>query len=908
MKQRFHYLSLCLTLVGMLFTLSACDDDDTEAAPLPTPKVSLERGAVASESFMFRMKSENADLMAYLYRLSEEAAPQAEEILSEGKQVMISPDHATDVEVVGVEPNTAYTVYAVAESKLAAELSAVASLKITTAEKQEPETAKEPKIALQLVAKTATSIRFEMAQENATRMAYMTADAAPDAEAIINKGVEVKIKGKATEVELTDLKTGSIVRIFAAAANDKLASKVAALEVTLPEEEVAQPQIEIRVGEASVNQVVATFTATDADQFAAVCRPSSAEAPALSEILREGEPAEIGAEPVERIFAGLEQATDYTIYAVAMNSAKELYSEVSVIVFSTAVAEPLLSYLDAWKTGFSYRIVTNEGETCYHCYLDGWNYEHMLAQSQQIPGFDVNAFNCNLLVDFGAPVSGKQNITWEAGCEDPARHQKAMIVGGKTYYVLACLYNQDNAEWIGKPQVLKIDEMEPAGQSPEKIYVEPVRIDPEGMVLAMLMDEAKMNFFFYDLYPSEQFNHYMETEGEQWLMDAVYYSGYNAGNSYTDNWGGLKDGTSYTLAITGVDLNGDIFFQYEEFTTPAWTPDVRITMRPYENEAAGQRLHDCLELTIEPLHIKGGMAVEESLLYFDEKATFDATLDMLFGMHDMATIRQTPELMEAFVGTFAGMAYPFSVDEQASLRNKGYCKLLRDQLNSSTEYAAIVITKDQTSGRLIVGEGYASTDRDSSGDAPEAEYQSFLGNWEVTGYRSDWSTRHTYQLRVEQGTINRSFKVYGWTEIEEFKEIPILAEYNPETKRMFFKGEQNCGRIMIRLEDGTEEEMDLMFTALLLDMGEPTIYGDMKNQVMYECQVQGNKLAMFPGSLYIDVKELNVASMLFTAKSAESEYFLLEDSMFEFNIFRPTASAHPVMGERIAPRRVKSVR
>ena len=886
MKQNLHFLwlTLCIALLGFAV---GCDDDDEVSVELPTlsPKVALELGTVTTDGFTFKMTATDADAMAYL--LTDAAAPQpeAKKILAEGTSVMVE-ETPSEVEIKGLEAG-AYCLYAAATHSDASTPSSVATLSV------EIKDATAPAITLKVLDTTAHTIRFEIMATGADQLAYLVIeDGKPSADDILSKGQAVEISDHPTEVELTELRAETRYKICAAAhRNDKKVVETVTATTLQEEQTAADPMIEIRIGEPGATDVKATFSATDATHYAALCLKSAATAPTAEEIFAKGEPAEIGAEPAERVFKGLEAKTDYVIYAAAKNGTK--LSDIAAISFMTAEKEDMLTFIKSWKTGFSYRIAVGEDETCFHCYVDGWNYEHMLAQSQIIPGFDINAFNCNLLVDLGIPVQGKQNITWEAGCEDKARNQKAMIVGGKTYYILACRYVQENAEWVGKPEVIRITDMEPAGRSNARLEVQWNVVEPQSITHTMFMDEGTVNFFFYDLYPTAQVEKYLAEEGEQWLEDAVYYSGYSAGNTYTDQWNGLQDGTSYTLCITGVDLNGDVFFQMEEVTTPKWTPEVRIDVHPYENEMNNQSRHDTVEIIAEPQHIAGGANPEQTMVYFDQRATFEATLDMIVGMHDLDAIRQNPELQQMVIGTFAGMSYPLSTEEQMQLQTSGYVRMVRDQLNAETEYACMVITSSNATGELVMGIGFGTTERDYSGEEQTPEYKAFLGEWEVTGIGLDFETRHSYKIRIEAATPNRTYKVYGWSAMPEFADLAFTAEYDETKHRMKIFGEQECGRIKIALEDGSQEEMDLVFTALLLDMGEPTIYGNMKNLLMYECEVQGNKLAMFPNFLDLDGKQLEVYSMLFTAKDLNADYYLLEDAMLQFGIYRPQGVADP---------------
>lgn len=109
----------------------SCKDDNAEPAPGPVgkhPSVTLEAGDVTFNTLSFTVNPRNADQCAYIYAVKGAEKPDAAAVLSEGTSV--PADRTSVVPLSGLQPETAYVVWAVASSGDA--VGDIAELEMTT--------------------------------------------------------------------------------------------------------------------------------------------------------------------------------------------------------------------------------------------------------------------------------------------------------------------------------------------------------------------------------------------------------------------------------------------------------------------------------------------------------------------------------------------------------------------------------------------------------------------------------------------------------------------------------------------------------------------------------------------------------------------------------------------------------
>lgn len=189
-------------------------------------------------------------------------------------------------------------------------------------------------------------------------------------------------------------------------------------------------------------------------------------------------------------------------------------------------------------------------------------------------------------------------------------------------------------------------------------------------------------------------------------------------------------------------------------------------------------------------------------------------------------------------------------------------------------------------------------------------YKAFLGNWTVLGQTTaDWSTYENYNLRIEELTPNRSFKVYGWSKSAISQELPFVMRYHPETGKISVDGPQVLGKKTV---DG--KEMDVVFTGKMYASG----YDDLVlvlgyNGPIYTGTLTGDHLSMFGEMIKIGGRDKEFMSMNYILQYEDDNYFVEGDEydLVYFRINRAAASAAAAKGVsplRSSSRKVGSVK
>lgn len=580
-----------------------------------------------------------------------------------------------------------------------------------------------------------------------------------------------------------------------------------------PDPVVPAPEVNITEGVATPEQLEFYVSATQADEIAFVCVETTDEVKVYKAeaLFAEGEVFAATEEPVPHTVSGLTPETEYTIYVAAMkdDGTAKYYSAVKELVMTTGVNPAMLQFISASKTGFSYKIAVEENQTYFHGYLPAWSFEYQyeMAKLTEGPDFDAGIFVRNLLVTSGVYGQSTQTVNWFAGQADETTGHVAYLVPGEKYYAMLALWDEENEMWNmdENPEIIEI-EMTAPGESTESVTCTLDKLEPTSVNVRMECDESKVNFFLYDLYPLDQYEHYVAEYGIEDIINILSQQGYPASNTYTDTWT-VEPGKSYMHCLYGVDYNGDVFYQNFQIDVPMPEAQLLLTMAPYERELNNYNTYNTLRVAAEFKDFVD-LAYEECVFYLPggpvEKTTFDAAMEAAGLSGSLEELQANGEMMYALGQSYFGMN-PIYVDEEAlaQLNERGTFEKVFTGLNPDTEYVYMVIALygEQVMCRLVS----AKTDPEPQNVEESEAYQAYLGNWSLTGQGTDdWSTYHTYNLRFERLTSNRSFKVYGWSSQKVGEDFPFEAAFDPQTGKISISTPQILGSVEI---DGKEYEV-----------------------------------------------------------------------------------------------------
>lgn len=595
-----------------------------------------------------------------------------------------------------------------------------------------------------------------------------------------------------------------------------------------PQPAVRAPEVSVSAGTVTAEDVEFYISATDADEITYLCigTDDDMKTPAAQSLFEEGEVFAATTEPVAHTVSGLEADTDYTVYVAARkdDGTTELYSEVKKLDVRTAMLPKLLEFVSASKTGFSYRLNAEEGQAYMHTYLEGWYFEWQYQSAQMTDGeeFDASVFVWNMLAQYGLYGESAQEVNWAAGAENAATGDVAYLVPGIKYYALAAYWDAENETWdmSRKPEIISFM-MEDPGKSDKTIDCSVYEISPTKVSLRMECDEMQVNFYMYDLYPTNQYKSWVAEKGIEGMMDYVSEYGYPKANTYTDTWT-VEPGKSYMLCVYGVDYNGDEFYTELKVDVPLPEPKMSLSMEPYEREMNGYNTYNTLRVA-GSFYDFIGLDYESSVFYLAggpvERSVFDAAVQSAGLSGTLEELQADGETMYALGQAYFGLN-PVYADEEllAQLKSRDAFEEIYAGLEPDTEYVYMTIASYE--GKMMCRLTSALTDPAPQEDVEELEtYKAYLGNWALTGQQTtDWSTYHTYNLRFERLTPNRSFKVYGWSGGSAGENMPFEASFDPETGKISIATPQRLGTVVV--DDKTYE---VHFVGKTYDYGDELI-------------------------------------------------------------------------------------
>lgn len=681
---------------------------------------------------------------------------------------------------------------------------------------------------------------------------------------------------------------------------------------------VTPPTVAVELGRVTETEIEIKLSAKDADKMAyyVVEATDAASIPDAATVFELGESSQAFETPESFEILDLKSGTAYTVYAAA--SKGDTYSEVASVDATTEVpaVHDLITDVQVSGLSVSYNIDLPEGCVCYHSYIEKWYYDFALMVAMQTAGpeFDKTSFIYSLLSEIGIPGEVSGQVVWTAGEDHPSR-RTVSLTPGKDYYVMAAAI--ENESWTGEPSLIPFTMPASNGVSTEDIDISIDNLTTESVTLRMACDETKIAFFFYDLYAKSQFDTFKAEKGERGMMDHLFeYNGGNvSGNTYTDKWT-VSAGESYVLALYGVDYNGCEIYKELQVDVPVPTPVLSLDIIPYDRELQGYHDYDTFLMSFEPLYFANGLNVDRLFCSTMpmEKAMFDEYIGMLgasgMSLEEIEKLFSQQEYFYMFY-SYMSMFYvnPIYDDaEIASLTKNGYFERVFSGLNADTEYVFIAIAFDGENPVVRITSAKTAAYPEST-EASDG-YKAFLGNWTVLGQTTaDWSTYENYNLRIEELTPNRSFKVYGWSKSAISQELPFVMRYHPETGKISVDGPQVLGKKTV---DG--KEMDVVFTGKMYASG----YDDLVlvlgyNGPVYTGSLNGDNLSMFGEMIKIGGRDKEFMSMNYILQYEDDNYFVEGDEydLVYFRINRAAASAAAAKGVsplRSSSRKVGSVK
>ena len=642
-------------------------------------------------------------------------------------------------------------------------------------------------------------------------------------------------------------------------------------------EEKEIPEVKLAYVGSDSQSITFTLTSSDAEEMAYYYTSDAEEGKKLLSgelVFSLGTAAEVSAEPVEVTIPDLAPETAYWVYASARKGYEYSVTD-SIRVVTPAVAR-YLSAGDVSAVSLSYKVDAPEGATYRHMYLEGWDFNDQLASAMESEGneFDMNVFLWNLLADYGHDAQGSQTFTWKNGDEDVLKGKSVSLYGGHRYVAIFS-FIEGETSWKGDAEFVEMD-LPAAGKSSESVEFTDETVTADKVRVRMDFDNTKVSFISYGLYKKESYDAKLAADGEDGMKNYLYEYGYKAWNTYTDAWT-AESGTEYVLAVMGVDMNGDSFLCSKVYATPLPEPVLDIKMVAYDRELEGYHDYSTVKVDVTMKNFVDLNYEEVVRAALMPKSQWEATF-MEFGMSPEDCIATMPETAWYMIPT------PFQGSEITSLKEKGTCTRIESDLESDTEYIFVVMFPYNEQW-YFKSATVTLAEEPEEGEAT-AGYKAFLGNWTVSGKASPGYKDMTYSLRFEQLTVNRSYKVYGWSKSSAGEDFPFVARYDSASGKILIDGYQKLGTTAI---EGKNYEIRL--AALIPFSGvnamcnyDGTIYkGTVRDAGSQQV------LALSPEFFMRDGKTYEVQSMGYAAVNADTgslEGGLDEFDMMEFKITR----------------------
>ncbi len=643
----------------------------------------------------------------------------------------------------------------------------------------------------------------------------------------------------------------------------------------------SEPTIALELSVVGEEEVEVSVTTAHAVRAAVYCLPAEERAPDAETIFGLGKQITPSEEPQQLRFENLMPEREYCLYGLAVDNAGEL-SQPATLTFKTQPSTKMLRRGEATKRSFSYHVVLPEEQAdahYLHAYFPAEQFEYQLRSQQAVDGeeFNYDSFLKNILISYGFIDQGSKEITWSAGDKNEwYAPYIATIVGGKRYYAMMALTNSEGTEFLSEACAVDMT-TEPAGSSTEQITVKWEDVSTSNIRVRMECPENVV-FFFYNMVTKSSWDEKREKDGPEGMMNYLYEYGWPVANTYTDAWS-VNHGTEYMLGILGVDINGDLFLQEHPVCSKDVTPEIAVTLKPYERDLLGVHAYDTFYVEVVPYYFDS-LEVEMWAI-FDEMGRVNEAMAAAGTTLEEFAQNPTREVIEK-LGDFIE---PLPQEEHELLATNGYLSGLYNNFEPETEYCYLLVIPHRD--KLYCGYQRATTEALYGGGEPTAAYSAFLGEWVVTGQSTeDYYTRKSYTLRIEPLTVNRSYKIYGWSMSDISEEFPFEARFIPETGRISIQGAQ-----MLGVKEIQGEEHIIVLNGYFFYAGELGMLGGYDG-TFYEGRCSGTHLSMFAqifeyGGATYDFQAMGYTSLI------NGNYFTLEGeeyNLVKFTIDRPSSS------------------
>ena len=321
------YFKLFVALVAM-FTAAACNNDtppqDRPIGDRPLCHVWVETEAISDTSLEFKITSEQADEVRYIFCQSSENAPTAETILAEGTEVEANPGAANEGVVVKFEqlaPSTKYTIHVAAKN---------VTDTVSASQEAETEASVNAQLGFEVTNITETSAELTITSSNATEVKYLVvaeADGMPSHDDIAANGESVEPNAE-VKVTLTDLVAGTPYNIRGFATGENSRAEALFSFTTLIPEPVLSASI---TEDISYDYAVFSVAAENVAELKYVCIKAGSRDVTAEQVLKNG----IAIAPGDVKIEGLAEQTAYEVY-VAAKGLNEAVVMADVLTFTTA--------------------------------------------------------------------------------------------------------------------------------------------------------------------------------------------------------------------------------------------------------------------------------------------------------------------------------------------------------------------------------------------------------------------------------------------------------------------------------------------------------------------------------------------------------------------------------------------
>ena len=310
------YFKLFVALVAML-TAAACNNDtppqDRPIGDRPLCHVWVETEAISDTSLEFKITSEQADEVRYIFCQSSENAPTAETILAEGTEVEANPGAANEGVVVKFEqlaPSTKYTIHVAAKN---------VTDTVSASQEAETEASVNAQLGFEVTNITETSAELTITSSNATEVKYLVvaeADGMPSQDDIAANGESVEPNAE-VKVTLTDLVAGTPYNIRGLATGENGNAEALFSFMTLTPAPALSASLSEDIG---YDYAVFSVEAENVAELKHVCIKAGSRDVTAEQVLKNGVSIESGDVKVE----GLAEQTAYEIYVAAKGLNEEI--------------------------------------------------------------------------------------------------------------------------------------------------------------------------------------------------------------------------------------------------------------------------------------------------------------------------------------------------------------------------------------------------------------------------------------------------------------------------------------------------------------------------------------------------------------------------------------------------------